>query len=487
MRRSRLRFTAAFLALGLLAAACGEDREDEAAVTDTTVESTETTAAPEGDGGESTETTAAPEAEGETFGELPWPCGPAEDGAELGDSDVGVTAETIKIATGDDAGFATSPGLNEQITDAVEAMAAKCNELGGINGRMIEVQYYDAAILNVANAMTQACEDGNFMLVGQGWSLDSGQEETRLACGLASVPTYSVSAAFAHAPLMAQPLPNPADRLPTSIAAHMAQLFPEEVTAAATMFGNYSATIESTDKVKAAYPDYGFEFVADLEYNISGEDDWTPFALQLRDAGAQFLYFSGSCIPNFQAFMQTAAVNGLELITQTDANFYEEKCGEANTDGAMDNLHIRMAFIPFEERDVVKAVDDYLTILEESGGKVSMLGMQATSAFLLWATAADACGAELTRDCVIEQVKTITEWTGGGLHAPGNPAENLPPSCGMVLKLEGTEYSRVYPEEPGTFDCDDSFVVEVQTQWVEQAQLDENRVSQTFASAIPAS
>ena len=56
-----------------------------------------------------------------------------------------------------------------------------------------------------------------------------------------------------------------------------------------------------------------------------------------------------------------------------------------------------------------------------------------------------------------------------------------------MLKLVGTEYVRVFPEEPGSFDCDDSYVVEVQTQWVDQAQLDENRVSQTFASALPAS
>jgi len=487
MRRSRLRWCAAFLALGLVAAACGDEREDEGVATETTAAGTETTAAPEEGGDESTEptdTTVAPEAEGATFGDLAWPCGPAEDGAENGDSDVGVTAETIKIATGDDAGFATAPGLNQEITDAVEAMVATCNEFGGINGRLLELTYYDAAITNVVNAMTQACEDGNFMLVGQGWSLDSVQEEVRLGCDLATVPTYSVSAAFAHAPLMAQAVPNPADRLPASIAAQLAELYPDVIGASATMFGNYAATIESTDKVKAVYPDYGFEFVADLEYNIGGEDDWTPFVLQLRDAGAQFLYFSGSCIPNFQALMQTASVNGVELITQSDANFYEAKCAEANTDGAMDDLHVRMAFIPFEERDVVKAVDDYLTILEEQGGLTSLLGMQATSSFLLWATAADACGVELTRDCVIEQIRGVTEWTGGGLHAPANPAENLPPACGLVLKLEGTEYVRVFPEEPGTFDCNDDYVVEVQTQWVEQAQLDENRVSQLFASAL---
>jgi ABC-type branched-subunit amino acid transport system substrate-binding protein len=484
MRRSRLRWLAALLALGLVAAACGDDRDDAAPTT--TAGGAGTTAPAPDDGGDDTGTdTTEPADDGETFGDLAWPCGPAEDGLELGDSDVGVTADTIKIASGDDAGFAGAPGLNKEITDAMRAMVDTCNELGGINGRQIELSYYDAAITNVVNAMTQACQDGNFMVVGQGWSLDSVQEEVRLGCELASVPTYSVSAAFAHAPLMAQAVPNPADRLPASIAAHLSALYPDIIADSATMYGNYAATIESTDKVVEVYPEYGFEFVAELEYSIGGEDDWTPFVLQLRNAGAQFLYFSGSCIPNFQAFMQTAAVNGVELVTQSDANFYEDKCADANTDGAMDDLHVRMAFIPFEERDQVKAVDDFLTIVEGAGGSPSLLGMQGTSSFLLWATAADACGAELTRACVIEEIKAIGEWDGGGMHAPTNPGANEPPACGLVLKLVGTEYVRVYPEEPGTFDCDPSFVKEVSSQWVDQAQLDENRISQLFAAALP--
>jgi ABC-type branched-subunit amino acid transport system substrate-binding protein len=320
------------------------------------------------------------------------------------------------------------------------------------------------------------------MLVGQGWSLDSAQEETRLACGLASVPTYSVSAAFAHAPLMAQPLPNPADRLPTSIAAHMAQLFPEEVTAAATMFGNYSATIESTDKVKAAYPDYGFEFVADLEYNIGGEDDWTPFVLQLKDAGTQAVYFSGSCLPNYQAFMQAAAVNELELITALEANYYDENCANANADGAMDGSYIKMVFIPFEEADANKATQDYIDIVTGTGGGISLLGMQATSAFLLWAQAAKDCGADLTRQCILDTIATYEEWTAGGLHAPSNPASNDPVECGMLVQLVGTEYVRVYPEEPGTFSCEDGATIDTPTQWVDLALLDENRVSQQFVT-----
>src|SRR6187431_217856 len=135
---------------------------------------------------------ASAPADGETFGDLAWPCGPGEgDNADDG-STPGVTTEEITIGMGDDAGFSFLPGLNHQATDAMEAMIAKCNELGGINGRQIVGNYYDAKFAEVTTAIQQACDDGVFFMVGQGWANDNEQEEIRQGCGLPSVPTYTV-------------------------------------------------------------------------------------------------------------------------------------------------------------------------------------------------------------------------------------------------------------------------------------------------------
>ncbi len=457
------------------------DTTAAASSTDSTVtegaETTETTVAPAG-----AETTA-PAAAGETFGDLAWPCGPG-DGGNIDDGSVpGVTADSISIATGDDAGYATSPGLNRQVTDAVNALAAKCNELGGINGRQIKVNYYDAAITNVATAIQGACDGGNFFLVGEGWSFDSGQEEIRHGCGLPAVPSYTVSAAFAMAPDVYQGVPNPADETPSGTFAMIAEQFPEEVKAVVTLGGNYSATQESIDKVRAVAPDFGWDFVADrLEYDIFGQvTDWTPIVKQMQDAGAKMVYWAGSCLPNLQKFAQTAAQNGLDVPIVTDANHYEEACAAANTDGAMDNVYLRFAFVPFEEAAESAAVTDYMDLVAADGGDVSMLGMQASSSFLLWAQAASQCGAALTRECVLENLSTITSWTGGGLHAETNPGDNHPPSCNTVLKIEGTGYVRVAPTEAATYECDPSWVSTVTgVPALAPLNLDENRKSHQF-------
>jgi len=142
-----------------------------------------------------------------------------------------------------------------------------------------------------------------------------------------------------------------------------------------------------------------------------------------------------------------------------------------------------MAFIPFEEADVNKATQDYLDLISAADGDVSLLGAQATSSFLLWATAASACGDILTRACTLQNLADVHAWTGHGLHAETDPGGNHPPQCNITLELEGTKYARVAPEERGTFSCDPSWIAPIRsTTALAAAKLDADRISQQFAA-----
>jgi ABC-type branched-subunit amino acid transport system substrate-binding protein len=463
------RWIAVIALLAFVAAACGSDRGDDPSAGQGGGEDAGQSEDDSGGGGS------------DQFGDLDSPCGPAEEGEEpSGGGEQGVTADQVVIGYGDDAGFPQSPGLNHEMSDAVEAFIAWCNEQGGINGREVVGNYYDAKITEVTNAVTQACSEV-FMLVGEGWALDSAQEEVRLGCDLPMVPAYTVSAEAANAPLMYQGVPNPVDLWTSGGGAMLAEQYPEEVQNAAVMFGNFSATIDTKDKVLEAFPNIGWNFLdCPQEYNLQGETDWRPFVHQLEDCGAEAIYFVGSAYPNFQNLLDAAAQEDYHPLWLTDPNSYLASFAEWNTTGNGDNVHLRTAFTPFEQADDNPATQQYMDIVEANDGDISQLGQQAASSFLLWATAADACGADLTRDCVMEELSQVTSWTGGGMHAEANPAENEPPSCAMLLKLDGTEWVQAGPEEQGEFSCDENYTQPVSGRVVEQAQLNDDRVSTKY-------
>jgi ABC-type branched-subunit amino acid transport system substrate-binding protein len=459
-RRAAVIAIAAVSVLAMVATACGSGRSGSDG----------------GDSGGGSGTTVASGSEG--FGTMASPCGPAE-GTNAAGSDPGVTADSITIAYGDDAGYPSAPGLNKEMSDAVKAMISWCNEQGGINGRTVKGNYYDAAILNVNNAMTEACQGGNFFLVGQGWSLDASQEAVRLGCSLPAVPTYTVSPQFAHGKLMYQPTPNPVDKMSVPAAFQMAEAFPDAVKKSAVMYANYSATIDSTEKWQLASEQAGWTYLdCPQVYSIGGESDWKPFVQRLKDCGAEVVYFSGSPYPNFENVLDAAAQIDYKPKWMTEANFYDTKFAQWNVSGNADNVYVRMAYFPFEEANLVPATQQYIDIVENNGGATSLLGAQATAAFLLWAQATQQCGADLSRDCVLTNLSKIDSFDAGGLQAPANPGQNIPSDCGMTLQMTGTKYTQVFPTTIGEMQCDQKFMVNLTGPVVDRAQLDANRISQ---------
>ena len=86
---------------------------------------------------------------------------------------------------------------------------------------------------------------------------------------------------------------------------------------------------------------------------------------------------------------------------------------------------------------------------------------------------------------MLEQIALIDDWTGHGMHVSTDPASNKMVECIALIVLEGTEYKRVYPEEPATFACPgdegfDEWVIPIDTAAAEGAQLNDDRVSTLY-------
>ncbi|MCU1377831.1 MAG: hypothetical protein JWN29_814 [Acidimicrobiales bacterium] len=455
MKHTR-RWLLSVLALALVASACSSDRKAEVSA------------------GSSTTTAAPAKGADTTFGDMASPCGK---GDAKGATDQGVTDAAIKIGYGDDAGFSSSPGLNHQMSDAMKAFVGWCNDQGGINGRQLDATYYDAKITEVNNVLLDACAK-EFFLVGQGFSLDASQEPTRRGCGLPSVPAFAVSPQHANAPQKWEPLPVPGDYTVISHGKQLADLFPSAIKKAGTIFANYSATIDSKDKVEPGFTSLGYQFTCEAQYNITGEPDWKPFAQKLKQCGAEVVYYVGTPYPNFENLLTAADQLDYHPIWVADPNAYDQAFAKWNTSGLGDKVYFRSAFTPMEEASSNPATKAYIDIVTASGGDLSLLGQQAASAFLLWATAAKACGSDLTRACVAKHLDDTHEWTAGGFQAAADPGANTPTECGVLLKLTGTKFERVFPKKVNTFDCDPSFAYKVTGEVVTRAKIGADRIAQ---------
>jgi Periplasmic binding protein len=393
------------------------------------------------------------------FGTLASPCGP---GNATGATDQGVTDSTIRIGYGDDRGFAESPGLDQEMGDAVTAMIKWCNAQGGILGRKIVGDDYDAAVTQAETVTQEACKV-DFMLVGEGFALDEAAEATRVGCDLAAVPGFTVGPDVANGPMMYQAVPNPVDYLPASPFFQAAKLFPQDIKSYDFLNTTLTSATQVTyakDRTAAAAAGW-VNANCGVTINYYGEPNYTPFAEKYKACGVKLIYSNLGPGPPLFGMLTAIDQIGLHPLYIMETNDYTSEMSAWNTSGIGNNIYVRTAFTPIEEADINPAVAKYVSLVTADGGKVSQLGEQATSSFLLWATEAKACGSDLTRQCMINHLSQVHSWTGGGLNANANPGSNLPPECGMLLKLTGTHWAQYYPSTVGQFDCNSEYLFHV--------------------------
>ena len=119
---------------------------------------------------------------------------------------------------------------------------------------------------------------------------------------------------------------------------------------------------------------------------------------------------------------------------------------------------MQSSFYPFEKANKSTATGQYLEAFKQykPGGKnKTYLGLQAWSAWLLFAKAAKECGNDLTRKCMYDNAKKVTSWTGGGLHATTEPGAGTSSDCFALEQATPSGFKLVTDTKPndGIFNC----------------------------------
>lgn len=395
------------------------------------------------------------------FGDLEAVCSPAEPGTS---SEVGLSADEIRLGTITDRGSAERPGLTQEMYDSAVAFAAWCNEHGGIGGRTVVIDDLDAKLFEYGQRVGEACQQ-DFALVGGGGVFDAQDDGARVRCGLISIPGYAVTPQARVADLQVQPVPNPVYAIPSAGLRLLREAHPE-ADRLGLLWVNLDGPANVHDQTVEMAEALGFDIVFDEQYRPLGETGWRGFVQKMRDAGVTAFEMIGEPenMVALQQAMQTE--DWYPEVIHLQSNFLDQKYADEGSGSVSDTTYVRSMYPTFDMADEVPAVADYLELIERYNpeGKTALLGMQGLSAFLLFATAAKACGPDLTRACVLEQAAAQEGWTGGGLHSPQTPGNLVASQCSLVVRVtaEGFVYDEAVtrPNE-GIYNCDPGNVVEL--------------------------
>ncbi len=395
---------------------------------------------------------------GVMFGTLASPCGP---GDARGATDVGVTDTEIRIVTIADPGNTAKPGLNQGVFDSMRAFEKWCNDQGGINGRTVVVEQRDAALFEYAAQVMYACENA-LALVGGIGALDDLGAQDQVNCGLPNVPAAAVSPLQTGADFTYQPMPNPTNRYNIGPARWEAERFPDAIGKAAALRSKLSVTEQQSNRLIEAYEQVGFDFTY-IEAAAIGETNWSPLVIAMKNQGIQFMTLTSS-FEEIIPLQNEMALQGFDPeLVELEANFYNAKYPE-QAGSVGDGTFVRLTAFPFEEADRNPATAAYLEALEAAvpGSQPELLGVQAFSAALMWATAVKSLGSNVTRSALVDALSSIHEWNAGGLQGPADPGRNEPSPCFIIMKVEDGTFVREYPTEEddpeiyeagGGFDC----------------------------------
>ena len=456
--RTRRHVIAALAVMALVAGACtraeGETEIGAAAATDSEGQT------PSG-GADSGGEDGASRLDQGSFGELESVCADGEPGAA---TEVGLTADEIRLGTVTDRGSAERPGLTQEMYDSALAFAAWCNEHGGIGGRQIVIDDLDAKLFEYGQRVGEACQQ-DFALVGGGAVFDAQDNGARVACGLPNLPGYAVTPQARVADLQVQPVPNPVYSFASAGYRWLQGEYPE-ADKLGLLWVNLDGPATIHNQIVEMAETLGYEIVFDEQYKPIGETGWRGFVQKMRDEGVTAFEMIGEP-ENMVALQQAMQTEGWypEFI-HLQPNYFDLKFADEGATSVGEATYMRSPFPTFDMADDVPAMADYLELMERYNpeGKTAMLGMQGLSAFLLFATAANACGAELSRACLLEQAAAQDGWTAGGLHSPQTPGNLVATQCSLAIQVTADGF--VYDEEltqpnEGIYNCDPGNVVEL--------------------------
>jgi ABC-type branched-subunit amino acid transport system substrate-binding protein len=192
------------------------------------------------------------------------------------------------------------------------------------------------------------------------------------------------------------------------------------------------------------------------------ETDFTSDIIQMKTKGVQALVLVSADVKSIARIMQAADQQKWHpAFTLLGASAYDN--GLLQLGGtAVENswLYIPGAMYLGEDAGWNKEVALFNSWLKKThgGDPVDLFSVYGWESARLFVQALQAAGPKATRAGLIGALKNIHQFDGNGLYPPGDPAGKGPPTCYILLKVQGGKFARV-DDPPQGFRCDGHYVL----------------------------
>ncbi|MDQ6854068.1 MAG: ABC transporter substrate-binding protein [Actinomycetota bacterium] len=409
---------------------------------------------------------------------------------ESPESDIGVTASTIRIAVIADVDNGARPGLFQGVVNGVNAFAKYQNGHGKLAGRNVQVDFIDSKLSadEARNAVIKACQE-DFAIVGTSalflnnvGPLEQCVDKAGQAVGLPDIPTLQTEVAHQCSaisfPVIASGLDcSTRDAHPQTYTARVGQIQyfktkNKDLHGEWVIPSDLKSTVNATTPVAMGEQKAGVKADEDL-FKISAlatQSDYTPVAAAIKQHNSTY----AESISDYKSSVQLRKESKVQGVTSVkvwgcalqcyDAKFLSE--GGADVDGQYSSLF----FVPFEEAKQNKSVNAFLKAIG-GASKADGFAAQAWTAGLFFRDVVNnvvkANGNNgLTRARFLEEAAKIHDFKaevgGQGMLGPTDVGGKQLNGCFVLTQVKNGKYVRVFPKEKGTLNCDSKNVVKLQ-------------------------
>jgi ABC-type branched-subunit amino acid transport system substrate-binding protein len=401
-------------------------------------------------------------------------------------TDVGVSADEIRIAVLADVENDLQPGLFQGTPDAMEGFEEYINDQGGLAGRKLVVDFIDSHLDadETRNAIVEACENDFALVATTSLFLNNIDDMVEcvnadgVAVGLPDFPVLTTEPAHQCSPV-SHPITPPAldcatiDEHPQTYRANTGptSYYLEQHDGDLSGVFLYPSDLKSAKD--AQLPAFmGQEekgITVDAEYDLSAraqQSAYTPIAQQMKEDGATYarsgLAFSSTVSLRKEAKLQ--GVNSVEVWDCWVACYTGQLLEQGGSD--VEDQYVSLNLVPFfDEAKANKMTSNFVRYTGKD--EVDGFGAQAWAAGVYFRDTVNAVveaggNNAVTREAVLQAAEGINDFTADGMMGSTDVGDRVPSSCFALLQVRDGDFKRIHPKKKASFDCEKSNRVTLQ-------------------------